>query len=66
MLTLKNAQTLGRTEMKNLLGGQETTSARYICETSCIPDGICDDGSSCVVYFCGPHPIRDRGYRCEN
>lgn len=66
MLKPKNAQTLGRTEMKELMGGHEDTSAKYICQSYCIPDEICDDGGSCVVYFCGPHPIRDKGYKCQH
>lgn len=63
MLRFKNAPPLSRTEMKNLMGGHEENSARYICENWCNNNSDCDRGN-CSIYHCGSGP-KDTGYKCQ-
>lgn len=56
MLKFKNAQTLSRTEMKNLTGGT-TSERRPACFDTCFFDyqtseNYCPNGKSCEEYLC--------------
>jgi hypothetical protein len=68
MLKFKNAQELNRAEMKNLTGGN-WTSGKIRCMQECLVDaetnqGFCFDGRPCNIYYCGPDPEKDFGYKC--
>lgn len=68
MLKLKNAQSLSRTEMKNLTGGTNEDAARALCPDSCFMDAetgerSCFGGQPCQPYICNRiQPTY--GYRC--
>jgi hypothetical protein len=68
MLKLKNAQSLSRTDMKNLMGGNNDNAARPYCPQQCFMDAetgerSCAGNKPCQVFLCDPQQER-YGYRC--
>ena len=69
MLKLKNAQSLSRTDMKELMGGTNDDAAKATCLDSCFLDEqtgerSCPGGKPCRQYVC--NPVRPSyGYRCS-
>lgn len=68
MLNFKNAQTLSRTEMKNLMGGSNEDTSRAICPDFCFVDEqtgerSCGGELICQSYRCNPHSPTI-GYKC--
>ncbi|RQO75312.1 hypothetical protein DBR43_08115 [Pedobacter sp. KBW06] len=66
MLKLKNAQSLSRTDMKNLMGGTNEDASRALCPDFCFVDEntgerSCGGTMQCVTYFCTRNSV---GYKC--
>lgn len=69
MLNLKSAHSLGRAEMKKLLGGNDNTS-RLRCADQCLSDPntgdrYCPDNKQCINYACTSPLGPNLGYRCQ-
>ncbi|NQX39842.1 hypothetical protein SAMN05421820_106242 [Pedobacter steynii] len=68
MLKLKNAQSLSRTDMKNLMGGNNDNAAKALCPEFCFLDEntgerFCGGDKQCVSYRCNPNS-NQYGYKC--
>lgn len=63
MLKFKNAQTLSRAEMKNLMGGANN-AAKPICADLCQLNGGCSMGQTCEAYPCVVHGVPTLGFKC--
>jgi len=66
MLKLKNAQSLSRTDMKNLMGGTNDDASRALCPDFCFLDEntgerSCGGTMQCVSYVCNRTMI---AYKC--
>jgi natural product precursor len=69
MLKLKNAQSLSRTDMKNLMGGMNDNAARPYCTDACMTDmhtgeHYCPGDMYCQIYVCYAGVPTTYSYKC--